>query len=940
MNKYFKPPMSGAACGDTTTEKNITISTVKNCSDNRPRSLSMDKEQLIKRLTLHQQRAGKDGPGFIPAEFKTNSTRANANVMHVTMLVLDVDDGTPYSAMKPKLEAFEHVYYTSHSHRPEHPKYRVVVFLEAPVNPELWPEFWRRAANYFGHMDAATKDPARLYYWPSCPAGAVHESACHQGKTLALGDLPELPSDEQNSVRKAHAPRLPKGSFDSMGIEEVPELKPAAALMSVVQRCNFLRHVSDPAHQNTVSEPHWMAMITNTCGFDESDGWIHAASEHHDGYDEDQTQDKIDRLRAYGPISCQTIRDNGFKDCPEDGCKTCKGQVVSAPAGLWGWLRQDRLHQQAEADVTNLETYELGPFTISNQGITHAELKNGQEPKYTQVTNSRVDVIALGRDASSGNWGLMLSFINLDGVRKTWTMPMDMLAGARQPFREVLLSMGVSLCPGKRAADLFAQYLMEARPEQRVLTVDSIGWHGNVFVLPEMVYGIQGDERVVLQLADPSATADFVQHGTMQGWQDRVARLANESPRLMLAISLSLSGPVIPLLQAENVGFNLRGPSSIGKSLALKAASSVWSDMRYVRTWNATGNGLQSVAATYNHTFLPLDEMGEAQASTIGSTVFALGGGVGRTRARVNGDHREAKRWQLSYLSTSERSLGNIMTEAGQQVVAGQEVRLIEIPADAGSGFGIFNELHGYSDSRRLAEALQAGILEHHGHAGIAWIQRLADPDRKPDILRRIRAHMATFIDLVTQHGDAGQVSRVANRFALVAGVGAVCCEENILPWRSADVLVAMRACMSTWLDHRGGRGEMERETAVSIVREFLMRHGSSRFERGCLPGIEYSVQRVINRAGYTEIGEDQEEVFFIASDVYKNEVCSQMDSKQVTRYLNEAGYLVPAESQLIHRNRKLGDRKSFYAVRGSIMVTDAQRDAEAVEDVSVQLVS
>lgn len=921
--------------------KNICIAFVGSESDNKPIGKVLEKDKFIELLTQHKVRAKKSGPGFIPAVFTPGTGRKNANVEQLTALVLDVDDGTPYETLLEKVRPFEHVYYTSHSHHPEHPKYRIVIFLDKPIPAAEWPFFWQRAANHFGHLDPATKDASRLYFLPAHPAGSQCDTRYAPGRLLKVDDLEELPLMAVQITHSGSVASTRVVAVD-IGIEANEELSPEAGLDAVVQRCTFMQRASNPNHQNTVSEPHWMALISNACRFENSDAWIHAASEYHDDYDEAKTQAKIDRLREnYGPVSCTNIQQLGFSECPPGGCLTCKGQVVSAPAGLWGWLRQDRMQQQVEEDLTNLQTYEIGPFSISDMGIVHTEFKPGQDPKHTQVTNSRVDVIALGRDSSSVNWGLMLSFINLDGVRKTWTMPMEMLAGARQPFREVLLSMGVYLCPNKRAADLFAQYLMEASPDQRVLTVDSIGWHGNVFVLPEGVYGIQGDERVVLQLADPSATADFVQHGTMQGWQDTVARLANGNPRLMLAIALSLSGPVIPLLQAENVGFNLRGPSSIGKSLALKAASSVWSDIRFMRTWNATGNGLQSVAATYNHTFLPLDEMGEAQASSIGSTVFALGGGVGRTRARINGDHREAKRWQLSYLSTSERSLGNIMTEAGQQVVAGQEVRLIEIPADAGVGFGIFNELHGYSDSRRLAEALQAGILEHHGHAGVAWIQCLADPDKKPDILRRIRAYMATFIDQVARHGDAGQVSRVANRFAIIAGVGAVCCEEGILPWRPDDMLGAMRSCMSAWLDHRGGRGEMERETAVSIVREFLMRHGSSRFERDFLPGIEPSVQRVINRAGYTEIGEDQDEVFYISSDVYRSEVCSQMDSRQVTRYLSEAGYLVPAESQqLIHRNRKLGDRKSFYAVRGSIMAPTVLQESEEPEVISVPLVT
>ena len=46
-----------------------------------------------------------------------------------------------------------------------------------------------------------------------------------------------------------------------------------------------------------------------------------------------------------------------------------------------------------------------------------------------------------------------------------------------------------------------------------------------------------------------------------------------------------------------------------------------------------------------------------------------------------------------------EISLADKMAEIGKRSKAGQEVRLVDIPADAGAGQGAFEELHGAASS-------------------------------------------------------------------------------------------------------------------------------------------------------------------------------------------------------------------------------------------------
>lgn len=928
-------------------QHSITYSTFKNRTDNIPRPRTCTLQEMIETFSSHPERSQKDGPAFSPAVFRKASTRQIGNVIAITMFVMDVDNGTPYEDLSPKLKDFAHLYHTSYSHKPEHHKYRVILFLIKPIPAADWRQFWRRAQQYFGVLDPATKDAARIYYLPSRPIGTQgHEALYHPGRLLSLDDLPELQAEPVPSKGSGLASasqsaepsknRLSQAEYAAMGIECVDELNPAAGLTAVVDRCRFMQHASAPDNQPSLSEPQWIAMMSNAVPFEGCEAWIHRASEHHPGYSEAETTTRIERFRTdgYQPFSCARIQELGFDGCPAGGCINRNGEPTKSPAGLWGYIFES--NRAAHVDRTLLESYTVSPFTVSDDGIWH-EVERDGKPFKTRVTTTRLDVVALGRDSDSKAWSYILNFVDHDGQRKQWSMPAVMLGNSRQQYREVLLSMGVGLCPGARPAQLLAEFLTVAKNERRVTIAHQIGWHKGRFVLPNRNIGPESCEDYVLQSDSQSMEAAFAETGSLEGWKEGVALIARGNTRLMLSIALALTGTVLQLLDGEdNIGVNLVGPSSIGKSLTLKAAASVWGSHRFVRTWNATGNGLQAVAALHNDTFLPLDEMGEADPKHIGNTVFALGNGQGRIRATQSGGQQAVRRWKLTFMSTSERSLQTTMAAHGQQVVAGQEVRLIEIPADARKGYGIFDNLGGAASPAELARQLSQATTEHYGHAGPAMIEALADPDRCPAVLERIRSLAAEFAREQGQHADAGQVSRVVSRLALVFAVGVVAIELEILPWTTEGMKAAIETCLQDWLELRGGRGELEREQAIARVREFLMRHGESRFENRQLSHA-YD-RKTINRAGFVE-GEKPERIFFIAADVYKSEVCGGLDPKLVTKTLAERGYLVEGAEGNQHRRRfDGGRRRNFYAVRETILgMEEAETEVEiAAEPVKV----
>lgn len=166
---------------------------------------------LADRLMKHEIRREKDGVAFSPTLYHEGPIYRDAhNVRALTLLVLDIDDGTPLDELRPGIQEYEWVAYTTHSHTTQHPKYRLVFRLTQPVPVERWRDVWRGAAALLapGHVDQSCKGPERLYFYPACPrerrpqSWAVHNPGVPlDPETLAKAAPPEPVRERPQAVR-------------------------------------------------------------------------------------------------------------------------------------------------------------------------------------------------------------------------------------------------------------------------------------------------------------------------------------------------------------------------------------------------------------------------------------------------------------------------------------------------------------------------------------------------------------------------------------------------------------------------------------------------------------------------------------------------------------------------------------------------------------------
>ena len=169
--------------GDT-----VIIATGKSRRDTRWKNVEMSWSELVDRLsksfrtreTLREYRAMskdeqgkvKDIGGFVGGQL-AGGRRTNANVVDRSLVTLDADNATP-DTLDDALLTWDGALavYSTHSHTPEQPRLRFVIPLKRAVSPEEYPAIARKLAARIGieTMDPSTYEPARLMYWPSCPA--------------------------------------------------------------------------------------------------------------------------------------------------------------------------------------------------------------------------------------------------------------------------------------------------------------------------------------------------------------------------------------------------------------------------------------------------------------------------------------------------------------------------------------------------------------------------------------------------------------------------------------------------------------------------------------------------------------------------------------------------------------------------------------------------
>ena len=532
-----------------------------------------------------------------------------------------------------------------------------------------------------------------------------------------------------------------------------------------------------------------------------------------------------------------------WPDADEAGCKAANAiaklvmragaasiGIVPIPDGLPdGWdladpipgnLRIAELLASACEPVPEIEL--PAGYAMTDRGLIWRDPFDDDKPDV--LLAGQFQVLAETRDGDGKSWGVLLEWHDHDGRRHRLPLPRATLAGDGADARRALLDGGLYVAPSRGARERLTAFLAAVRSPARVRATSRIGWHESAFVLPDQCVGALNGENLLLQ-GSAAIEHAFRERGTLEEWQKQVARYAIGNSKLGIALSAAFAASLVGPCEIESGGLHFRGASSIGKSTALAVAGSVWGGGEpggYVRSWRATANGLEGVALGHCDALLCLDELAQIAAREAGEVAYMLANGSGKSRSARDGSARRAARWRLLFLSSGEIGLSDKVAEdgRGKRLSAGQQVRVVDIPADPGAGLGLFEELHGFSSAEALATHLRTAAVSVFGTAARSFLRRIAGD--LAAVRTAVVSHTKVFVARYVSEEADGQVHRVAQRFALIAAAGELAVAAEVLPWPSGEATKAAARVYEDWLEARGGVEPMEnlqRHCASSSVR-------------------------------------------------------------------------------------------------------------------------
>ena len=127
------------------------------------------------KLSKQRRDDAKDHGGFVGG-WLSGGIRKNGNVISRRVGALDADSISKnvdfLAVTAAALSGLTYFIYSTHSHTPESPRYRVVILFSREVSEDEYPALMRMVAKEIGidYFDDTTYQANRMMYWASCPA--------------------------------------------------------------------------------------------------------------------------------------------------------------------------------------------------------------------------------------------------------------------------------------------------------------------------------------------------------------------------------------------------------------------------------------------------------------------------------------------------------------------------------------------------------------------------------------------------------------------------------------------------------------------------------------------------------------------------------------------------------------------------------------------------
>jgi hypothetical protein len=400
--------------------------------------------------------------------------------------------------------------------------------------------------------------------------------------------------------------------------------------------------------------------------------------------------------------------------------------------------------------------------------------------------------------------GLRVALRDRDGERRDVDIAREFSGRKGNEILDRLTRAGLRLAGSgdHKGGDAVLDMLRYAAPSRKIDQLSRSGWHhllghaAPVFACPSGEV-IGAPEGAMVELAEVARLPERLRRsGDLQGWTvavDRIGRLRETPAYWVLGLCGGLAGPLLQLLAHPTCGCCVVGQSSIGKTLALEAATSMFAapeltDRGLLTSADATPGAVEAHAERATGATLALDELRLVRPDQLAQIVHNLASDSGRSRLTRDSGMGMARAWSCFVLMSSERSVRQIIEDAGQRtkVTAGIVVRIADI------------SVPGVIVPPEEVRAIRDGLRANFGWAGPAFVARLVEEGlhADPQALRELLARTVAWIS-----GDKASPieQRAAEPLALALMAGLLAQRFKLL----SDTLDLKGAIANLWKQFR-----------------------------------------------------------------------------------------------------------------------------------------
>ncbi len=184
--------------------------------------------------------------------------------------------------------------------------------------------------------------------------------------------------------------------------------------------------------------------------------------------------------------------------------------------------------------------------STANDSATRFEVKD--DGVYIIDDNNRpvkicspLRVLAETQTTKGENYGRLLEWRDSQNRVHSWAMPIELVHSDSNEHIKYLVSRGLEVIPSRKNREKVSLYLATSKPEETRICTDKVGWHQNLFVLPETTIGKaeNSNSQIIFQSAS-SFDHRFQTKGNAREWKENIARFCVGNSRLVFAVSTAI----------------------------------------------------------------------------------------------------------------------------------------------------------------------------------------------------------------------------------------------------------------------------------------------------------------------------------------------------------------------------------------------------------------